>query len=332
MNISPKPATASALLLSIVLSPPSRNLRHGRLAMAVFVFLFFLSFFGRSVANNGTQRIKHIELYTYPPGGQIRGYLPLKFFNKGVELEIKKIVTSYVFKEDIFFDIGMNAGFFTLHAAALGAHVVSFEPQIDCHSHMKRSLEQSGEGFNGHLRHRITLIHAALSNSSSIMAVAQGDCNAEFSIVSKASTPTTASPKPPTIVWNIPILPPRIFQRMYPVIKFLKIDTEGAEIPILEDLSHQINFHALVVELIPDAWASYGVSIDRGIKILEKLQKKSKEMFLLSDPEPFQITAEKASIPGTDVVALVGWKIKDMVQDRLSKQGSSGCNVFFDFR
>jgi FkbM family methyltransferase len=290
--------------------------------MRAKVFLILLTS-ALSVAINITHATPSIESYTYPPGGQIRGYLPLRFFTKGVELEIKKIVTGFVEKDDIFFDIGMNAGFFTLHAAALGANVIAFEPQIDCHTQMKKSLEEVGEGLNGHLRHRITLIHAALSNASSLMKVAQGKCNPEYT--------TTSTPSEVNIIWNIPILPPRIFQHIYPRIKFLKIDTEGAEIPILEDLSRHMNFDAMVVEIIPYAWNSYGVSLERGIKILEKYQMKAKHMYLLFDPDPFTIKSTQEVIPGTDVTGLVGWTIQDMVQDRLSKKGSSGCNVFFVF-
>lgn len=283
------------------------------------LFLFFLS----NLSHVFCIPTKTLQPYTYPPSGQnLRGYLPARFFDKGVELDIKKIIYSFVNESDVFYDIGMNAGFYTLYAAALGAQVISFEPQMGCHFYMKSSLED-GTGVNSHLRNKITLIHAALSNRSSIMKIPVGSCNPEY-----ATTWGSALSK---VEWNIPVLPARVFQHMYPHINFIKIDTEGAEIPILEDLSHHFNFDYLVVELIPNAWASFDVSVDRATKVLTKLQNRARKTYLLYDPDPFKIQSERVTIPETNVIALEHWTMEAMIQDRLAITKGSGCNILFVF-
>jgi FkbM family methyltransferase len=260
-------------------------------------------------------RVLGIEPFTFPPLYR-SSTLGRGFFNKGVELEIQKLVIHFVQNEDVFYDIGMNAGFFTLLPAALGASVISFDPQPDCLSPLRTSLEEGG--VNANLSQRITLVNAGLADHSGILKVGRHQCDPGFSI-----TPRVAEG-----LVNVPILPANVFQMMHQAIKMIKIDTEGAEIPILRSLSRNINFQYLVVELIPFAWEKFQIDRSTGLSVLTQLQQKAKKTYLLSDRRHFRIPATKETIDSTDIVALTNFDMQDLIADRLLGE-ISGCNLFF---
>ena len=219
----------------------------------------------------------------------------------------------------------MNAGFFTLLAAARGATVHSFEPQPEC----VRVLRESLEGANAHLRPRVTVANVALGHKG-VLAVPAHDCHGFFSGGLSHTADADAA------LHNVPIVALRAFVPSLHPVQLVKIDTEGAEVPVLQELLHLARTRLmghLVVELLPNLWARRGASVPEVVAALEALQAAAARTLLLSDPKPFGIVATPADdeLPsGVDGPAFSGFNVTELVRDRMKQD--AGCNVWFSFQ
>lgn len=59
------------------------------------------------------------------------------------ELAVTAFLVHHLTSQDIFFDVGANAGFYSLLASALGAHVTAFEPMPETYEILKKNVPQA---------------------------------------------------------------------------------------------------------------------------------------------------------------------------------------------
>jgi hypothetical protein len=117
-------------------------------------------------------------------------------------------------------------------------------------------------------------------------------------------------------------------------VELVKIDTEGAEVPALEELlpyAKQGLVGAIVVELMPYAWTLRGTSLKRGLKALQSLGSVASAAYLIYDPTPwgFNHTRVDDHVPYIKGPLTTAFSWDALVEDRTTK--GAGCNAYFVF-
>lgn len=241
------------------------------------------------------------------------------FFSEGPESQIVSLFKSLLSNNTAasrVIDIGMNNGFYTLLAASRGATVLAFDPQPKCHSIMRDVHFPN----NNDISSNITPVNVAIGPLG-ILHVSNITCDGFYA-------------GEPSGVLNIMVLPLRTF--LIPTIKYdlIKIDTEGAEIPILYELLNSFNLHGnichVVVELIPRKWSSRGSTLQRGRFVLSQLQAISRNTYLLSDATPFYFKTDPCTsvLIDSSLALYTNFSIGALINDRY--QQNCGCNLYFD--
>lgn len=251
--------------------------------------------------------------------------MPSHVFESGVEKQISDLFEFFIKeKQTVFYDVGMNSGFYTAKAAHLGAHVLSFEPQAKCVSLVRRMLREPANSF---LSNKVVINNIAVGRFGSI-AVPTTTCDGGF----HANILEYVEPNGT----NILVLPfssffPREFLQPFSKI-CIKIDTEGSEIPILLDilrLRRRLLFVSwtIIVKLIPNLWAQRGSSYDEGLETIRRMML-SFDTILLTDPTPFKFKATLAELPGQVAgLAFINFSPEDLIKDRM--RANAGCNILF---
>lgn len=159
----------------------------------------------------------------------------------------------------LILDVGANTGFFSSMAGLIGFRVIAFEPQPGCipwialHAHRNRVAD------------RVCIVNAGVGNidTSTIRIVPTG-CNAGYITadqISKARVDganATTTPVDSTRA-EIPVVNLGAFLADTHTVPVVKIDTEGAEIGVLESLDVALREHRvrnLLVELAPHVWSN----------------------------------------------------------------------------
>jgi hypothetical protein len=117
-------------------------------------------------------------------------------------------------------------------------------------------------------------------------------------------------------------------------VELIKIDTEGAEVQILEGLLPYVRkglVGAIVVELMPHAWERRGASDARALSALRGLTQHATGTYLLYDPTPwgFPTTAAVENLSYVTGRTFKDFEWQLLVTDR--KQKVAGCNAYFTF-
>lgn len=169
-----------------------------------------------------------------------------------------------------FFDVGANAGLFS--ALALGgqyAEVLSFEPQPLCADNILLSKLS-----NGAAAARWRVFNFGLSSGSGNFSVFEESCGMNWH-KSNIGRTFQASVVPlsslmPLVVGGQPI--------------FFKVDVDGSEVSFIEGLNEVAlaSLPELYVEINSDAWATFGVSLERGVRAFEVLGARYHDIYLLS--------------------------------------------------
>ena len=89
---------------------------------------------------------------------------------------ISTILQQETDKSKFSFDVGMNSGFFTLVAAALGTPVRSFDPQPACHALMAKAIET-----NGFTKVMVGLGDGGRAEAAAVMRMHVSACNGGYS-------------------------------------------------------------------------------------------------------------------------------------------------------
>jgi hypothetical protein len=117
-------------------------------------------------------------------------------------------------------------------------------------------------------------------------------------------------------------------------VRVVKIDTEGAEVGILESLLTLVRrgkVDNIIVEIVPSWWESRGSTREDGLRALTELQTLATRTVLLDDGTPFTFAKKVHTLPeGIVGPAYVDFSIVALIENRV--ETSSGCNVWFQFR
>lgn len=271
-----------------------------------------------------------------------------QFFLNGVEKQIVQIFnailnnsarsfhtpSNYSAEKSMVLDIGMNAGYYTLLSASWQVDVLSIEPQPKCHEIIQKSLVT----VNHHLAKYITTMNCAAGRSGRRILISPDNCDPGFVSQSHSSQSVdTQQRNQEDRLQSIAMLPVSTLLSKSAVINIVKIDTEGAELNILQDLIHFYRsggyFAFLVVEVAPHVWHFHSKTKENGIEILQELKAMASKTVLLMDDKDFKFphasTTYLRDLFQVDGDTFVDFEMAHLVEDRLRQRG--GCNIFFQF-
>jgi len=220
-----------------------------------------------------------IEYMRYEP------ILPLQHFSGRSELPVVETF-EWILRQTrynsadaltLVLDVGANAGFFSSMAGLLGYRVFAFEPQPSClpwiaiHAHRNRVSD------------RVCIVNAGIDNRTDdsgkyISVDSFGGCNPVYVAldhIRQRSESEALKHRMQVPVLSLAPLCSMIIRREM-IVPVVKIDTEGAEIGVLESLDSALRTHRirnLLVELAPGVWASRDPEhgITRGHATLHRL-------------------------------------------------------------
>jgi FkbM family methyltransferase len=239
-------------------------------------------------------------------------------FSGGVERQIRDIFVNILNNgtDNRVLDIGMNSGYLTLLAASYGARVTGFDPQRDCLELVKKNL---GQEPNARLRPLVTLLNVGIGSIGSIIAK-PGQCSGTFQGEKGGGV-------------SVPIVPLQAVWTSEETVTLVKIDTEGSEVQVLEQLVPAIKkgqIQHLVAEIVPSWWKNRGASLEQGKAVLKVIHELSMKTYLLDDPTPFRFEKKQTSdLSYTTGSVMVDFDIEALVEDRLAT--AAGCNLYFQF-
>lgn len=161
-----------------------------------------------------------------------------RFKEKAAKLEFNKVLASLTSK-DIALDIGANVGEFTIPLAETGAQVFAIEPD----PHAFSILQKSTSGFSN-----VTLINAAASDKdgktmlyrSSAFDKSPDRLTKSSSLFADKKNVSEASGFEVQTINFCAFL-----QKLGSPVKLMKVDIEGAEVPLFENIFQQ-NLGALI--------------------------------------------------------------------------------------
>lgn len=160
-------------------------------------------------------------------------------------------------------DVGANTGFFSSAAGLLGYRVVAFEPQPGCipwivlHAHRNKVSD------------RVCILNAGVGATAGVISVASAGCNPGYITANQIHQAAKAQvdDDEDNVTIKRPIDSTRTeiavtslapFLSAGEIVPIVKIDTEGAEIGVLESLDVALREHRVrnvLVELAPHVWA-----------------------------------------------------------------------------
>jgi len=188
---------------------------------------------------------------------------------------------------DLVFDIGANIGTYAEVFQSLGCKVVSVEPNPECADQVEATTK----------RDRVTVVRAAVGNSPGIAKLFVN----QMSILSSVSTDWVAKEKetkPDEVgMWHKEIEVSMVtideLVAKYGMPKFIKLDVEGFEIPVLCGMSRQPEY--LSFEFHGDTWTKDRLCFD-------KLADGTLFDFVVNEPFRFEIGSW---VSREDVCALI---------------------------
>lgn len=217
-------------------------------------------------------------------------------------------------------DIGMNAGYFTALSAAMGANVISVEPQEACH-YVSRMTSKINNWCD-----RVSTVVAGAWYEKIFINVAKGECSTGF-VIQKDNEVMSVE----TVVID-ELLASRAW--MGKSIEVVKIDTEGAEIGVLKGMTNVIkakHVKNFIIELAPHVWSGLGLSLSEGKALLSSIEESGYRFILLEDPTEYSVEINEwkhfkvQGIAG-GLIEIPPGLIGKVVDDRLSK--GSGTNLW----
>jgi len=169
---------------------------------------------------------------------------------------------------DVALDIGGHNGqYAVLLGALVGAagRVVTFEPDPAARAILRRNLELNN------LAGRVTVEEIALSDRGGTHAFFSRGGDSMSSLARTGLGTNAAAADVTEQVVTTERLDDYIAARQLPHPKWIKLDTEGAEISILRGAHGVLKSNAFVVcELHPYAWPGFGTTYDELLKIVHE--------------------------------------------------------------
>ena len=202
----------------------------------------------------------------------------------------------YPQRRPVFFDIGMNSGFFSNLMAAQGAEVHAFETQPKCFEYASSALAAGGRWpavYDGSSSEQATapsvfLYNAGLTDKAGTITQSTLGCDGSNRALTQVSSSLKhikawggGQKRVPTFVVD-----DSMQAECAPHIFAIKMDTEGAEIKILRGMQRLLATRKvanLVVEILPPNWVHYGVSLAEGAHVLRTLSTLGFKAYLMWD-------------------------------------------------
>ncbi len=162
------------------------------------------------------------------------------------EEAVYEYLNTHLTQKDIFFDIGANAGFYTLFGAHKGAHTYAFEPFPSTLRLLRENTKNK----------KVEVVPLALSNSSAGVHMEEG----RHPGLNKVST-TGAVAAPSTTLDEFGVIP-----------TFMKVDVEGHEMQVFVGGLRLLAEHSptIIAEVSPESKA-YLVSLGYTATLLGKV-------------------------------------------------------------
>ncbi len=173
--------------------------------------------------------------------------------------------------EALFVDCGANLGWYSIVAAALGAHVVAFEPMPNNAALLRSNIEHNG--FGGRVEaHEIALGEYPGTGSLRLSVDNQGD--------HRLVVENRSAPESPRATVDVAV------RRLDDVLagripSLLKLDTQGSEVAILRGAQDALNgsLPTILLEFWPYGLTRCGANADELLAILEPFVDKTHRCF-----------------------------------------------------
>lgn len=185
------------------------------------------------------------------------------------EPDLTSLVVDRLKPGGVFIDVGANIGYFTLLASKLvgpSGVVVAIEASPTIYARLKRNVELN-DASNVHL------INMAVSDAVGVMKIYLGPSH-------NLGQTTTIGGQGYELEAEVPSAP---LSQMVPTdllrrATFIKIDIEGGEIPVLEDVVDNVLTVTMNVEVAAELWPSRDAAEARRVsRILEKFESEGFE-------------------------------------------------------
>ncbi|KEO90329.1 hypothetical protein EH31_09575 [Erythrobacter longus] len=183
--------------------------------------------------------------YGFPIGGNTRDMVSRYIFTFGYwEPNLSEFLASRITPQTKFYDLGTNIGYFSLLAASRGADVVGFEASPQMAATAKANLEKAG------LRGMIHNVALAAEVGELTLYDRSGPTNTGSRTINKPENAVIHAKVPAAPLRNLVELDPK-------ADNVFKIDIEGAEGPVLDELADWLLTHpeataTIVVELLEE--------------------------------------------------------------------------------
>jgi FkbM family methyltransferase len=224
----------------------------------------------------------------------------------------------------VFFDVGANTGWFSMHAAARGFDVYAFDVQPGCVRWIKSEVLING------FHEKITVFNNGVSSKMGYkIDIDSSTCNGGFSFDSQKNEEKSTGKN---VLIDTFQLDPLIDEIDKEVI--MKIDTEGSEVDILKTMMRSIKsqkIKSLVIEIIPTLWPLKGNDFEEGVKVFQEILDNGYEVYVLFDPNPYkEQAAKKVATPSYIHPELDLWdmvSVRNFMKDRNDIKGG-GTNIW----
>jgi FkbM family methyltransferase len=161
----------------------------------------------------------------------------------------------------LFLDVGANAGFYSLIAAAYGCQVLAFDPQKVCSDLVRRNFCLN-PGLPGVAGRRVAVVNAPVSDVATTLNLSvPAACEGVFFVPWKNDTPPRV-PVAETYQRASVSLDGLLLKETSAEVFVLKIDTEGYELPVMKSISGLLaarRVRHILVEVTPVFWTRDGV-------------------------------------------------------------------------
>jgi FkbM family methyltransferase len=192
------------------------------------------------------------------------------------ETGTERFVLDHLSPGGTFLDIGANIGYFSLLAASNGSSVVAFEPQAWVADLLRKSAAHNGLGG------LIRVEPIALSNESTVLKMTSCPGNTGHS---QLAAPNDAGVQS----FDVAVMPFDTWVEENPVgkISVCKIDTEGAELQVLQGMKKTLerDVPAVVIEVIGEYLSEFGASEGEVLAAMEALGYKDVSERYLADED-----------------------------------------------
>lgn len=180
-------------------------------------------------------------------------------------------------QNSIVLDVGSNLGFYSIEPALYGYKTFAFDLQQDC----LRSVELLSEA--NHVSDLVTLYNFGLANSVQVALNSNSGCDYENFFETKEGAAAIMSSPSKKVIMPLDLAASLLkggdVIANSRTVQLIKIDTEGAEVPIIQGAAKLLGsglVKNLVIEVTPAHWNRFGLDIDSvsGREAFHELQEK----------------------------------------------------------